>query len=188
MSVRRRLWLGLGGASVVVAIGLVIFVVMTLRESKNACGAMLGDLGEIERTIGKPVVKASEIAGDVDCTVTLNEATSRSPAAIITNRHASREPEVRRALEAQKFATTEPLALATGEGTLFVFARRAPTVDDMIKSAEAPPEPADLAAPRHHAVVFRHGDVVTELRLDSTLFDAAKAKAFATAVAGRANR
>ena len=188
MSVRRRLWLGLGGASVVVAIGIVVFVVMTLRQSKNACTAMLGDLGELERTIGKSVVKSSEIAGDIDCTVTLTEATSRSAAAIITNRHASRESEVRRALEAQKFAATEPLTLPTGQGTLFVFARRAPTIDDMMTSAEAPPEPADLAAPRHHAVVFRHGDIVTELRLDSTLFDAAKARAFATAVAGRASR
>jgi hypothetical protein len=180
--VRRRLWLGLGGASVVVAIGLVVFVVLTLRERRSACVTMLGDLGEVERMIGKSLVQGSEVAGEIDCTVTLHEAGSRSAAVILTNRAASREAEVRRTLEAQRFASTEALP---GGGTLFVFARRAPTIDDMMSSAAAPPEPADLATPRHHAVVFRHGDVVTELRLDSTLFDAAKAKAFAAAVANR---
>jgi hypothetical protein len=104
---------------------------------------------------------------------------------ILTNRHASREAEVRRGLEAQRFASTEALP---GGGTLFVFARRAPTVDDMLSSAAAPPEPAALATPRHHAVVFRHGDVVTEIRLDSALVDAAKAKQLAAAVASRASR
>ena len=180
--VRRRLWLGFGGASVVVAIGLVVFVVFTLRERRNTCAVWVGDIGEVERMVGKQLVKGNEIAGDNDCTATLTEATTRMPAVILTNRHASREAEVRRTLEAQKFSANEPLP---GGGTLFVFARHAPTVDDMLSSAAAPPEPADLAAPRHHAVLLRKGDVIVELRLDSTLFDVAKARAYAAAVANR---
>ncbi|MEJ7604333.1 MAG: hypothetical protein WKG01_41115, partial [Kofleriaceae bacterium] len=85
-------------------------------------------------------------------------------------------------------ARTPPLALATGEGTLFVFARKAPTVTDMVESAQAPPAPVELGAPQHHAIVFRHGEIVTELALDSTVFDVAQARAFAAAVAARATR
>jgi len=185
--IRRRLVLGLGGACVVVAIGLVVFVVFTLRERANACAAMLGDLGELERFTGKSLVKGREIAGEIDCTVEVRERTGGNPILVITNRHASREAEVQGALAAQRWAATEPLALPPHEGTLFVFARKAPTVADMDESITTMPAPAELATPRHHAVVFRHGEIVTELRLDSAVFDVANAKELAAAVARRAN-
>ena len=189
-TVRRRLWLGLGGSSIVVAIGLVVFVVMTLKESRNACGVLLGELGALEQLTGKSLAKGHEIAGDHDCTIEVRDraATSGPPVAIITNRHGSREGEVRRALEARPFSAREPLALSTGEGTLFVFARKAPTVTDMVDAAQAPTAPIDLGTPHHHAIVFRHGEVVTELALDSTLIDVAEARTFAAAVAARATR
>ncbi|MEJ7602653.1 MAG: hypothetical protein WKG01_32485, partial [Kofleriaceae bacterium] len=124
-TVRRRLWLGLGGSSIVVAIALVAFVAMTLKERHNVCADLLGEVGELERLTGKSLAKGHEIAGDHDCTIEIRDrASTVGPAvAIITNRHATREGEVRRALEARQFSAREPLAVATGGGTLFVFAR-----------------------------------------------------------------
>ncbi len=172
-AIRRLRW-SLATAGVTVAIGLVIFVAVTLRDKPpNACLTMLGPVEDIEQLVGRPQVLDEGIGGERDCNLRVWER-DRPPTGTATvyiaNKHANNLPRIRADLEGKPFGSRETMPVATGEALVFVGTE------------------GGNAGTIEHAFVFVHGDTVTELRLDSRAFDLPRAKTFATGVAARAQQ
>jgi hypothetical protein len=164
----RRLRTSLVTIGVIVSIGLIVFVIVVVRDKPaNACLTMLGPLAATEQLVGQPLQLDEGIAGELDCDLRVwprdRPAGEATPVVLIENKHVNNYQRVRADLEAKPFASHETLNLPTGEALLFV---------------------AGPASPQH-AIVFRHGDTVTELLLDRRVFDVSKAKSFVTAAAAR---
>ncbi|MBS1118782.1 MAG: hypothetical protein H6Q90_1010 [Deltaproteobacteria bacterium] len=167
-AIRRLRW-SLVTAGVIVSIGLIVFVIVVVRDKPvNECLTMLGPLPATEQLVGYPLRIDEGIAGERDCDVRVWQRDRidhpGAPVIVIENKHVNNYERVRADLEGKPFSGSETLTLPVGEALLFIAG----------------------AGATQHAVVFRHGDIVTELLLDGRAFDLAKAKSFAAAVAARA--
>jgi hypothetical protein len=162
---RRWLWVYVA-AFAIIAIGLVGFVIIVLREKPGgACEEVLGPIPPIEKRVGFGLVLDRPVGngGESDCSVTLVEALPRlrNPVVIVVNRHVANLDATQQELAQRGYAPPETIS----DGTLFF------------------PPPADLS---YYVVLYPHGDVLSRFDLLRAAFTLDAARGFAADIAAAA--